>query len=469
MFRHTVKKHTATYNLWQTYTTQTSSLQYSWAVGGLGKGPGCTSLEKLVSLWLVVGSIVLEKTWSPQRDQRTRRGDPLALGPPMQKEESSERRSSGKCWPKCPWASLKAPRGFGKGPKKAPRKAHWSNPRTIGECELGGIFLLCCQALQGGQGGPWGHRQRWPSQVPGRWSWPQGVWKSPRIWKSPRAARIWKSPTKWIWKSPRARIWKSPTAPRIWKSPTAPRIWKSPMVAEARGLHGFEVSAEGLEKPLGEIVDKPLVIVDWHYTLVQDDQAVGQRDLDALELLLGKADVLILSYVGSKKRAAEVPVQVRELVPFHAQLAGIECCWKKCGDVAKPTSHGTTWQKQSLMTAGKSARNVKDGGFQSIPSMHHTRIIAGVVGALEILLRLWTNGLLIRQQSCDQTIGPQRFGKASPQQKAPVDLEKSTQVPCSWFGKVNPAAAVDLEKSTHAPVDLEKSTQVPCSWFGKVN
>ena len=100
-------------------------------------------------------------------------------------------------------------------------------------------------------------------------------------------------------------------------------------------MHGPEVTAKGLEKPLGEIVDKPLVIVDWHYTLVQDDQTVKQRDLDALELLLGKADVLILSYVGSKRRAAEVPVQVRELVPFHAQLAGIERCWQKCGDGRK--------------------------------------------------------------------------------------------------------------------------------------
>ena len=81
-----------------------------------------------------------------------------------------------------------------------PRKAHWSNRMWA----WGSLPpLLGSQAKMA---------------FPGRWSWPQGVWKSPRIWKSPRAARIWKSPTKWIWKSPRARIW-SPTAPRIWKSP----------------------------------------------------------------------------------------------------------------------------------------------------------------------------------------------------------------------------------------------------------
>ena len=148
---------------------------------------------------------------------------------------------------------------------------------------------------------------------------PRGLEKPKDVEKPSSSKDLKKSNKMDLEKSKSKDLETSNSAKDLEKSNNTKDLKKS-KVAEERGLHGPEVSAEGLEKLLGEIgeiVDKPLVIVNWHYTLVQDDQTVKQRDLDALELLLGKADVLILSYIGSKKRVAEVPIQVRELVPFY--------------------------------------------------------------------------------------------------------------------------------------------------------
>jgi hypothetical protein len=88
-------------------------------------------------------------------------------------------------------------------------------------------------------------------------------------------------------------------------------------------------AAEGI--PLAEGLGKPLVIVDWHLTLVQNDDTIAERDLHALKVLASKVDVLILSYVGSAAREAEVPKQVKSLVPFWKDLKGIETVWARTG------------------------------------------------------------------------------------------------------------------------------------------
>ena len=105
---------------------------------------------------------------------------------------------------------------------------------------------------------------------------------------------------------------------------------------KVKGLEKLEVDhAEGLEEPLAEGLEKPLVIVDWHWTLVQDDQSVSDRDIHALKLLLTKADVLILSYVGSEKMARFVEQQVKDLIPFHHLLVAVEVCYDKTGQAGK--------------------------------------------------------------------------------------------------------------------------------------
>jgi hypothetical protein len=42
-----------------------------------------------------------------------------------------------------------------------------------------------------------------------------------------------------------------------------------------------------------------------------------------------KAEVIILSYVASTGRAKGVPVEIRDLIPFHHKFLGKEICWKK--------------------------------------------------------------------------------------------------------------------------------------------
>ncbi len=98
--------------------------------------------------------------------------------------------------------------------------------------------------------------------------------------------------------------------------------------SKAKGLEKSK-AAEGI--PLAEGLGKPLVIVDWHLTLVQNDDTIAERDLHALKVLASKVDVLILSYVGSAAREAEVPKQVKSLVPFWKDLKGIETVWARTG------------------------------------------------------------------------------------------------------------------------------------------
>ena len=96
---------------------------------------------------------------------------------------------------------------------------------------------------------------------------------------------------------------------------------------------------------MAEGLGKPLVIVDWHLTLVQNDDTIAERDLHALKVLASKVDVLILSYVWSAAREAEVPKQVKSLVPFWKDLKGIETVWSRTGEDGKCNF---AWQEEAL-------------------------------------------------------------------------------------------------------------------------
>ena len=130
--------------------------------------------------------------------------------------------------------------------------------------------------------------------------------------------------SKGLEKSQNSKDLKKSPRPRAWKSP---RIWKSPGI------------------PLAEGLGKPLVIVDWHLTLVQNDDTIAERDLHALKVLASKVDVLILSYVWSAAREAEVPKQVKSLVPFWKDLKGIETVWSRTGEDGKCNF---AWQEEAL-------------------------------------------------------------------------------------------------------------------------
>ena len=104
---------------------------------------------------------------------------------------------------------------------------------------------------------------------------------------------------------------------------------------KSKATHGQNKDLEkshavGLEKP----TVKPKVLVDWHHTL-EFHGHVSDDDLFALEKLLSKAEVIILSYVASQGRAKKVPEEIEDLIPFHHKLLGKEICWKKVGNHGK--------------------------------------------------------------------------------------------------------------------------------------
>ena len=114
---------------------------------------------------------------------------------------------------------------------------------------------------------------------------------------------------------------------------------------KSKAIHGQRKDLEkpqavGLEKPTA----KPKVLADWHQTL-EFSGRVSSDDLFALEQLLSKAEVIILSYVATQSRAEAVPLEVEALIPFHHKLLGKEICWSKVGNkgkVAMAYKWGTT-------------------------------------------------------------------------------------------------------------------------------
>ena len=92
-------------------------------------------------------------------------------------------------------------------------------------------------------------------------------------------------------------------------------------------------SAKDLEKSSG----RPLVVVDWHNTLEVNNDVPG-RNAYALTMLLARADVLILSYVGTQKRCDEVLADIHGLPHWRSNKDGkLEAmvCWRKTGESGK--------------------------------------------------------------------------------------------------------------------------------------
>lgn len=105
-------------------------------------------------------------------------------------------------------------------------------------------------------------------------------------------------------------------------------------LGKSKGLENLEKPSSKEEPKTTTGLEKPLVIVDWHQTLENND-AISDRDLHALELLASRCRVCILSYVASDTRAEKVMEDIHTLVPFHEQLFGKEVCWAQVGHRGK--------------------------------------------------------------------------------------------------------------------------------------
>ena len=105
--------------------------------------------------------------------------------------------------------------------------------------------------------------------------------------------------------------------------------------------------ADGLEKSTASSsgLEKPNVIVDWHFTLEVNDQ-VSDDNIKALEVLVEKCKrVTLLSYVASNQRAQQVQKDMQDLLPgdLYRRL-GKAICWKKTGPGGKCDK---SWAKQA--------------------------------------------------------------------------------------------------------------------------
>ena len=78
---------------------------------------------------------------------------------------------------------------------------------------------------------------------------------------------------------------------------------------------------------------RPRVIVDWHNTM-EVGQGIPGRNIYALQMLLTKVDVVILSYVQSEWRAEKVINDINKL-PCADKLLGKEVCWQQTGEDGK--------------------------------------------------------------------------------------------------------------------------------------
>ena len=90
-------------------------------------------------------------------------------------------------------------------------------------------------------------------------------------------------------------------------------------------------STSSNSKPLEK--GKPRVVVDWVNALEHADAVPGENSA-ALDLLLGKAHVHLLSYVDSWKGYNCTMAAMHDL-PQIDELEGVHCCWSNCGQDGK--------------------------------------------------------------------------------------------------------------------------------------
>ena len=103
-----------------------------------------------------------------------------------------------------------------------------------------------------------------------------------------------------------------------------------------------EEEEEALEKD-----QKPVVVVDWYNTLWVG-KGIPPENLAGLEKLCQAAQVTILSFVGSWKRAQEVEKDMQEHVPDHLQqIIPMEVCKRKVGKDGK-CHHACDWGAEAI-------------------------------------------------------------------------------------------------------------------------
>eukprot|EP00435_Cladocopium_sp_Y103_P061701 s645_g23.t1 len=81
---------------------------------------------------------------------------------------------------------------------------------------------------------------------------------------------------------------------------------------------------------------RPIIVVDWHNTIERNNR-VSFANEKALNLLMDKADVVILPYVESQWRESQVHQQVRELLSpsTRQKIKGVHCCYNRVGPNGK--------------------------------------------------------------------------------------------------------------------------------------
>ena len=125
-------------------------------------------------------------------------------------------------------------------------------------------------------------------------------------------------------------------------SPSTPGLEKPTQALSLADGQPLEKGKESLEKGKKRKKPQATVMVDWHNTLEVGNR-IPPANLEALHKLLGKAEVHLLSAVGSWKMKKQVEGQMAKLeeeLPFP--LASASTCWTKTGILGK-VDLGSQW------------------------------------------------------------------------------------------------------------------------------
>lgn len=183
---------------------------------------------------------------------------------------------------------------------------------------------------------------------------------------------------------------------------------------------------------------RPVVVVDWHEVL-EVDEHVSKENLQALDLLLEKVEVILLSYVVQASRVARLAQDIKQMLPQHGRLFGKEVCYAKTGEKGK-CALACRWQAIAIFDDNRSiCQESLDWGLQIYPirSRHqdHRWIGASYSTFAEAVLKFLSvtqtsrNGLekpsslekLLWQSSC----GPVAWGLEKPRHSRSLGLRKS--------------------------------------------
>lgn len=111
---------------------------------------------------------------------------------------------------------------------------------------------------------------------------------------------------------------------------------------------------------------RPVVVVDWHEVL-EVDEVVSKENLQALDLLLEKVEVILLSYVVQASRVARLAQDIKQMLPQHGRLFGKEVCYAKTGPKGK-CALACQWQAIAIFDDNRSiCKESLDWGLQIYP------------------------------------------------------------------------------------------------------